>query len=104
MIVAIAFDRVGGFAIVMMLIAMLIAMLVGAHGVMIVRAILSARQRRGQPDQCERGQCCQGRFPKMLAHVAILEGNGWVMLRAPPKHANSRALTGPVGDSLRGEC
>jgi hypothetical protein len=39
-------------------VAMFIAVIVCAHGMMIVRTILCARQYGGQPYQSERGQCC----------------------------------------------
>ena len=59
------------------IILVVIPMNVGLHDLMIirlaiVRAILSADQRRGQCGHRESGQGKDCGFPKMLAHVAIL--------------------------------
>jgi hypothetical protein len=58
------------------IIAVVISMLVRAHDLMIiraplVRALLRADQRRGKAGHRE-SQGKQCRFPKMLAHVAVL--------------------------------
>lgn len=55
--------------------AVIIAVLVGAHGVMVIRAVfvvsvLGTEQRRAQSGHRKSGQGEQYRFPRMLAHVA----------------------------------
>jgi hypothetical protein len=48
-IMTIALSRVIGFAIVAVLIFMIVSMIVGAHRAVLVRALLCAHERRGQP-------------------------------------------------------
>ena len=55
-IMTVALSRIIGSAIVAVLIAVIVAMLVGAHCTVIVRPVLCAHQRRGQPGHRNRGQ------------------------------------------------
>ena len=61
----------------LVLVRVIIPMLVCLHDLMIIRAaivrpVLRADQRRGQCGHRESGQGKDCRFPKVLAHVAIL--------------------------------
>jgi hypothetical protein len=64
------------FVVSLMLIPVLVAVVIGAHRVVIVRSILRADQRGGHAGHCDGRQCKQSRFPKVL-HGAILDV-GWV--------------------------
>jgi tetrahydromethanopterin S-methyltransferase subunit C len=54
-IMTVARSRVIGPAIVAVLISMIVSMIVGAHRTVLVRPVLCAHQRRGQPSQRKRG-------------------------------------------------
>lgn len=68
MIVTVTLDLIIAFSII----PTFVAMLIGAHGVVIVRSILRADQRGGYTRQCNGGEYQQGRLPKVLTHGAIL--------------------------------
>jgi hypothetical protein len=53
------------------LVPVFVAMIIGAHRVVIVRSILRADQRGGYTRHRDGGEYQQGRFPKVLTHVAI---------------------------------
>ena len=67
MIVTIAGSRIIGRPLVM-IVAVVVAMIVSAHRMMIIGAILGAGRHGAEPGQCECGQGKQGRFPEVLSH------------------------------------
>ncbi|HEX3602844.1 MAG TPA: hypothetical protein VHU43_02040 [Steroidobacteraceae bacterium] len=69
MIMPITFDLI----IVSPIIPVFVAMVIGAHRVMIVRSILRADQRGGYTRHRNGGEYQQGRLPKVLTHGAILK-------------------------------
>ena len=75
MIVTVALDLIIAFSVVPVFVAMLVAMLIGFHRVVVVRSILRAGQRGGYTRHRNGGEYEQGRFPKVLTHGAIL-GDG----------------------------
>jgi hypothetical protein len=88
------------------IVAVIVSMLICAHDLMLIRAMfvwtfLRADHGRHKPAHRNSRQGKQCRFPKMLAHVAILLLREKRMLGRPTGHGNSRRLTGPVGASLR---
>lgn len=48
-----------------------IVVMLGAHRVLIIRAVLSAGKHRGQPGYCKRRQGKYGRLQKLLAHDTV---------------------------------
>jgi large-conductance mechanosensitive channel len=54
-IVTVALSRVIGFTIVAVLIFMIVSMIIGAHRTVLVRPVLCAHQRRGQPGHRKHG-------------------------------------------------
>jgi hypothetical protein len=54
-IVPVALSRVIGFAIVAVLIFMIVSMIIGAHRPVLIRPLLCAHERRGQPGHCKDG-------------------------------------------------
>jgi hypothetical protein len=54
-IVTVALSRVIGLAIVAVLIFMIVSMIIGARRTVLVRPVLCARQRRGQPGRRKHG-------------------------------------------------
>jgi hypothetical protein len=54
-IMTVALSRVIGLAIVAVLISMIVSMIVGAHRTVLVRPVLCAHERRGQPGHRKHG-------------------------------------------------
>jgi hypothetical protein len=71
MIVTIALGRIICRPLVM-IVAVVVAMIVGAHRTVIIRTILGADRRGAEPGHCECGQGKQGRFPEVLSHGVAL--------------------------------
>jgi large-conductance mechanosensitive channel len=55
MIVTVALSRVIGFSIIAVLIFMIVPMIIGAHRTVLVRPVLCAHERRGQPGHRKHG-------------------------------------------------
>jgi hypothetical protein len=55
MIVTVALSRVIGFSIIAVLILMIVPMIIGAHRTVLVRPVLCAHERRGQPGHRKHG-------------------------------------------------
>jgi len=58
------------FVISLVFISVLVAVVIGPHRVVIVRAILRADQRGGHAGHCDGRECQQSRLPKILTHGA----------------------------------
>jgi hypothetical protein len=71
-IVTVPLNVIIASSIVPVFVPMFVAMLIGAHRVVIVRSILGADQRRSYTRHGNGGECKQGGFPKMATHVQSL--------------------------------
>jgi hypothetical protein len=71
MIVTISRGRIIGRPLVM-IVAVVVAMIVGAHHAVIIRTVLGADRHGAEPGHCECGQGKQGRFPEVLSHGVAL--------------------------------